>query len=145
MYRIRKTFKFEASHQLSTAFSKACTDTIHGHSYVAEVFLTSKTLNADGMVLDFGALKAEVGYLFEVWDHALILHSTGCTANTVKALAPTQKKLLLTGYNPTAENMAKHLHVAITKLMKTRKAWKHIKVEKIRIHETATGWAEYEA
>ena len=56
MYKIRKLFKFEMAHVLTTAYTKECCN-LHGHSYRMEVFITSGALNEDGMVIDFKKLK----------------------------------------------------------------------------------------
>ena len=48
MYTIRKLFRFEMAHQLSKAFSTACSEQIHGHSYVCEVFFAKEALLVEG-------------------------------------------------------------------------------------------------
>ena len=117
MFTIRKLMRFEAAHVLSSSYSKAC-QRVHGHSYVVELFFKSKRLNNDGMVLDFGEVKDVAGPLIGKWDHTLI------TPQDFPG-----------GLNPTAEHMAEYLY----KEIKTSISM----VSKVRVHETATGWAEY--
>ncbi len=128
MFTVRKVFRFEAAHILTTAFSKCC-QRVHGHSYVVEVFLANAILNPDGMVEDFGKVKEVVGPILEAWDHKLIKQDDDddyCGPDEV----------VLVDFNPTAENMARNIY---------RRAKKSLPcLFKIRVHETTTGWAEYE-
>jgi len=129
MYRIRKTFKFEGSHILKTAFSKACSEHIHGHSYKVEVMLESQTLNEDGMVIDFGKVKEVIKPEIDKWDHAFVCHETDERYNDVADFTVP--------FNPTAENMAKYFYDKFRKPLNGS-------VSCVRIHETDTGWAEYD-
>jgi len=126
MYRIRKKFKFEAAHRLSSGYSAECVDYIHGHSYIVELFIEAKELNADGMVVDFGYVKTVVKPLIDEWDHKLILES-GYLAGTDDCLQ--------VNFNPTAENMAEYLYDKCHQY--------GITVSKIRVHETDSGYAEF--
>ena len=72
MYTIRKLFRFEMAHQLSKAYSTACSEQIHGHSYVCEIFLKSDQLDETGMVVDFVALKGFLDNIVEEFDHTLL-------------------------------------------------------------------------
>ena len=135
MFTIRKLFKFEAAHVLESAYSTEC-KCIHGHSYIVEVFISSESLNDDGMVIDFKKLKEIINPLIEKWDHALIV------PNSIKA--PGDNSVFV-DFNPTAENMAKYLHswVGIKVAVRLAKQGK-FKI-KVRVHETDTEWAEYES
>lgn len=138
-FTIRKRYTLEMSHQLTRAVSKACSDTIHGHSYVVEVFFTSPILNDDGMILDFGALE-EVKAVMEELDHGLMM-DTATDSLYIAALQRFNRKLVLFEGNPTAEAMARWLFRRIITIGKggfARLLWK------VRVHETATGWAEYQ-
>ena len=123
MYTVRKSFTFEAAHRLVKSYSKECQQ-VHGHSYTVEVFVTSRILNSDGMVIDFKLLGEVVEPLIARWDHECLIAGKNIT------------------FNPTAENMALYLWRCI------RKA-KCIDLDsmsiKVRVHETATGWAEHSA
>lgn len=159
MFRVRKQFKFEMGHRLRSAYSACCRDQVHGHSFICEVFLEAEELNEDGMVLDFGELKALIGNYIDSFDHRLALP---------KELAedysfPSEKVApLVFDFNPTAEELARefyfHIRTILTmhfretetgpdptqqmrvRLMKPMR----VRLMKVRLHETATGWAEYE-
>lgn len=144
MYTVRKLFKFEASHILASAYSKACTDSIHGHSYKVEVFIQAEDLNCDQMVLDFGKLKDMTAGLWHKWDHSLTLpeQMKGLVNERVNG-----KPILYSSKNPTAEWMAKEFFDVINKsvIALTDVSDNFIgKLLKVRVHETDTGWAEYE-
>ena len=146
---IRKTFKMEMAHQLSKAFSKCCTDTIHGHSYKVEVFLRTNNggvacLNDAGMVVDFGEIKDILNDYFDQWDHALVMPSA-MDGDYIYALKNYNKKLILVDYNPTAEMMARDMYGAVDRLLKQCRADAGMSwyVCGVRVHETETGYAEF--
>lgn len=144
MFRIRKKFRFEAAHQLEDAFSKDCVETIHGHSYVVELFLTSKELDEMGMVLDFGYLKEFVKLTKKKLDHALILHkSNEVEDKTVNHI--NQRKVVYTDKNPTAEFLAEMIFKGLEEFLECLIIPPTTaEVEKVRVHETESGWAEFE-
>lgn len=135
MYTIRKLFKFEGAHILSKSYSKEC-QMIHGHSYKVEIFLSSETLNEDGMVIDFKLLKEIVNPIIQEFDHKCIHHEDLDLEESLGFLG-----FLSVDYNPTAENMCKNFHNAINSKLYSIGFEGKLKV---RIHETDTGWAEYE-
>jgi len=138
MYRIRKQFKFECAHRLAEAYSKCCTDSIHGHSYIVEIFVISEILDPTNMVVDFGELKDIIGPQIDAWDHAVIMPANYIEGS--KDLALLGNSVVVVEENPTAEWMAKK----IFDVVKQGLEGKNVRVEKARVHETVTGWAEYE-
>jgi len=147
MFRIQKRFKFEAAHQLENAFTKACSDCIHGHSYTVEMHLYSEHLDDNQMVVDFGVLKAFKSQVMFHWDHGLILHKNKeehieplITAGVLK-----ESKVTFLSMNPTAEAMARLLYEQLVQFVENcpHIVGEMVKVYKVRVHETSTGWAEY--
>lgn len=126
MYTIRKLFRFEAAHQLEDAYSEEC-NTVHGHSYICEVFCRAKELN-NGVVIDFKKLKEAVQPMIDNLDHTLIFKGF--------PYGRSNKHVFLMHTNPTAENIAKMIYDYVK--ASTNSVWK------VRVHETATGWAEYQ-
>jgi 6-pyruvoyltetrahydropterin/6-carboxytetrahydropterin synthase len=121
-----KKFEISCSHRLHNPyiteeenikiFGKCHNEPSHGHNYIIEVHLRSKTLN-NGMVVNFTKVKEvfnkEVNDLF---DHQFL-------NNVMEGL-------------PAAENMAKEIfHLMVRKIPQ---------VYKIGIWETSTSYAEYE-
>lgn len=84
MYIAKKTFECAGAHKLITNYATPC-QRLHGHNWMISVTLASKTLDENGMVLDFKKIKERV---HDVMDHQYI--------NDV-----------IPGINPTAENIAK--------------------------------------
>lgn len=132
--RIRKAFHLEMAHQLMTAYTKECVATIHGHSYLLELFFEGPVKSEDGMLLDFGFIKRGLTGFIRTWDHSLVLHYK-MDPRYLKVLAEFNKRLNLVPFNPTAENLARYfyyrVHNALSRLVF------------VRLHETKTGYAEY--
>lgn len=83
MYYITKRLEVAGCHKLSLSYSSKCQQ-LHGHNWIITVYCKSRTLNENGMVVDFTQIKEKIhGYL----DHG-----------NFNELLP---------FNPTAENIAK--------------------------------------
>jgi len=134
MWTVCKEFRFEAAHKLSEAFTQECVNCIHGHSYKVEVYVAG-SLNAYGVVMDFGLIKAAVKCIIDEWDHALILHED-VDLLFPRELEQDNAKVVWLPCNPTAENMAAIIYDRVKKRIPTLK--------KIRVWETVGAWAEYE-
>jgi len=136
---VRKKFKFEAAHRLTSSYSKRC-QSFHGHSYVVEVVLFGENLNLDGMVLDFGELKDHVSEFIDRFDHSMILHDEDPVLDAMTKIMDYQNmRYIVTPYNPTAENMAQHFMNYISETL--HDTYPLITVQRVTVHETKTGWA----
>lgn len=83
MYYVSKRIEIAACHHLTLSYESKC-ENVHGHNWIITVYCKSKTLNQDGMVVDFKHIKQKIhGYL----DHG-----------NLNELLP---------FNPTAENIAR--------------------------------------
>lgn len=82
VYTIVKKLEVAGCHQLQLPYQSKCSS-LHGHNWLITVYLASRQLNDEGMVVDFKQIKQKVhGYL----DHG-----------NLNELLP---------FNPTAENIA---------------------------------------
>lgn len=120
MYRIAKTFTFEAAHRLrGLPADHKCART-HGHSYRVEIVLESEQLTGTGFVDDFAELKPLGDYIAASLDHQ-DLNSA------------------LEG-NPTSELLARHLADWFERHLAP-----HIngRLVGVRVSETVSSWAEY--
>lgn len=59
MYYVQKTIEISASHQLQLSYESKC-ENLHGHNWIIEIYMKSKNLNQDGMVMDFTHIKDEI-------------------------------------------------------------------------------------
>ena len=82
MYYIEKTIEISASHQLRLDYESKCCK-LHGHNWLITFYCKSRTLDANGMVVDFTHIRRRVEDLL---DHQ----------NLNEVLK----------FNPTAENIA---------------------------------------
>jgi 6-pyruvoyltetrahydropterin/6-carboxytetrahydropterin synthase len=131
---IRKLFKAEIAHRLVSSYSKKC-QSIHGHSYLFEIIMQEEHLNEDGMVVDFGEIKAKINHLFDAWDHSFMFYAKDPLADHYRAMTRVEPiRMVEVDYNPTAEQMAYHVFRACVE--------EDVPVSSIRVHETTTGWAE---
>lgn len=117
-YRIQKEVRFEAAHVLEGLGPRHPCSKMHGHSYRAIITLTAFNLDEVGMVIDFDILEA----IRKKLDHTVL-----------NEVLP---------FNPTAENIARWAYETINQVILQLDAQEDVKVEKVRIHETDTSWAE---
>lgn len=121
VYRIAKTFRFEAAHQLSGLPDGHQCGRLHGHSYVVQVRIQGRDpLPESGMLVDFGDLSPIKSFIDERLDHRSL--------NDLVA-------------QPTAENLARWLFVQWEQLVTDLGG----QLAAVRVHETVNCWAEYSA
>lgn len=83
MYYVSKRLEIAGCHHLDLSYQSPCAN-LHGHNWIFTIYCKAPTLNADGMVVDFKAIKDKIhGYL----DHG-----------NFNELLP---------FNPTAEQIAR--------------------------------------
>ncbi len=111
MIECTRRIEFDAGHRVVGHQNKC--QFLHGHRYALEVTVAKKELDYLGMVIDFGTIKTKVKEWIDTnFDHSLILNITD------KALGDaisdwTGQKIYYLEHNPTAENIALHLKIAI--------------------------------
>lgn len=135
MYADRIELVFDAGHRLLKYRGKC--ETPHGHTFRAEIMLSSQKLNELGFVVDFVELRDRIGeWVDENWDHAFLLNDQD--EELLRALSSlSEKKLFLfRNVNPTAEAMARHLYDRVRGLYGDM-------VLKVRIWESPNQYAEY--
>lgn len=128
MYKINKQFAFEAAHHLNKVPDGHKCKRVHGHSYIVEVILCSRTLNEQGFVVDYTDLNCIKDYIDNVFDHRDLNEVLG-------------------GVEPTAENLANWLYLEFKTVLdaakitneRTSPVWLH----SVIVHETAKTWAMY--
>ncbi|KKN68955.1 hypothetical protein LCGC14_0446400 [marine sediment metagenome] len=131
MYRVRKEFRFEAAHQLPNHDGKC--KNLHGHSYKFEVFIVGNMPLShaggpkEGMLIDFYDVTVAAKEIIGLLDHTFL-------NDTAKAHLDVDVT--------TAENLAYGLFNFFFRRISHRPIG-GIHVEKVRVWETATAYAEY--
>ena len=142
--RLTKEFSFESAHALD-GYDGLCRE-IHGHSY--RLFVTIKgepQSDPDspklGMVMDFGLLKRIVNeQIVERLDHSFMMRNTLAAEQVATDLGYRFSKIVLTDYQPTCENMLADFAERLLGALPD-----DIELHSLRLHETATSFAEWYA
>jgi 6-pyruvoyltetrahydropterin/6-carboxytetrahydropterin synthase len=105
MVSITRRFEFSMGHALHQ-HAYAC-KRLHGHNYLALITVASDTLDAQGMVLDFGILKAVANRIIDQeLDHRFMVYEKDPRAGPLQEIDHT---IRIVTFNPTAENIALYL------------------------------------
>jgi 6-pyruvoyltetrahydropterin/6-carboxytetrahydropterin synthase len=147
-FRIAKSFTIESGHVLSKHPGNCRFP--HGHSRRIEIVLASDALDAADMVCDFKALKEAVGALIAPWDHALCLNTTDPQFAYLKQTY-AERVVAFENEDPTSEVLARRLFQAVQARLAVIVRVEGgpypirptVRVERVRVTETATSWAEY--
>jgi len=147
-YRIAKTLTFESGHLL-TKHRGRCRFP-HGHSRTVEVVLTADLLDENDMVCDFKAVKRMLESFLDRWDHALCLNTSDPQFDFFQRTYG-ERVVPFTATDPTSETMARTIFEALQRALAEQAGNSKIefpippgvRLERIRVTETATSWAEY--
>lgn len=141
---IRKLFKFEGAHIVRNCSSTRCKKSIHGHSYIVEVFFTSDGLDNGQMVVDFGLMKTNIKELVDAFDHAYSMWDR--ESSEFKQFMKTHSaRWIEMPVSPSAEAYAImffRMIDAMVRVTEWNNGEKDPKLHSVRVHETATGYAE---
>lgn len=81
---------------------------LHGHNYRIHFEVASQQLDSVGRVLDFSVIKQKLClWLEDNYDHKFLIWENDPLLEELKNL--TEESLVIVPFNPTAENIAKHL------------------------------------
>lgn len=141
---IRKLFKFEGAHIVRNCSSTRCKKSIHGHSYVVEVFFTSDGLDNGQMVVDFGLMKSNIKDFIDGFDHAYSMWDK--EADEFKDFMKSHsERWVEMPVSPSAEAYAIMFFKVIDAMLHATEfhnGEKNPRLHSVRVHETATGYAE---
>ncbi|MBM3590499.1 MAG: 6-carboxytetrahydropterin synthase [Alphaproteobacteria bacterium] len=102
-----RRLEFDSAHRVMNHESKC--KMLHGHRYVVEASFTAKELDSLGRIVDFGLIREILGsWIDKNLDHTTILWDKDRELGE-KISNITGQKIYYMKYNPTAENIAKHL------------------------------------
>jgi 6-pyruvoyltetrahydropterin/6-carboxytetrahydropterin synthase len=151
-FRICKTFEVENAHMLSLHPEKCKYP--HGHSRRVEVIVSAKELDGANMVCDFKAIKLAIGEFIDSFDHAICINSKDPLLHSLQNV-PGIRLIKYEDTDPTTEVMAKHMFDHIQMALRSTKLYpredgrlvykigSNVKLERVRVWETSSSWAEY--
>lgn len=114
-------------------------ENLHGHNYRVHFVIEAPELDDVGRVLDFSVIKSLLCmWIEEHWDHKMLIWDQDPWAQSLAQIDPT---VIWTPFNPTAENMAKHL---VEVVGPAQLAGTGATLIKVRVEETRKCAASYE-
>ena len=135
MYQIRIEFTFDSGHRLLHYNGKCAYP--HGHTYRAEVFIESQSLNDLGLVYDFTDLKDKVKtWVDDNWDHAFLVNSQDSELISGLGSASLVRLYEFQNENPSCEVMSRVLYEKTVEICDLAPA-------KVRLWESVDQYAEY--
>jgi len=150
MYRICKRFEFQAAHVLSKHPGRCRFP--HGHSYIVDVTLASDKLDENDMVCDFSAIRAALADYLQRLDHSILLNSAD--GSSCQAQRDNPRKVVFENRDPSSEVLAREIFEhAQRQFQRGGISGSHgardtlnpnVRVEKVRVWETSSSWAEYQ-
>ena len=96
MFELRVITRFAAAHRLTMVGTKC--ENLHGHNWKIEVFVKGASIDAGGVLVDFGVIKRHVRELMESLDHKYL----------------NELDYFQDGTPPSSENIAKYLADRLT-------------------------------
>jgi 6-pyruvoyltetrahydropterin/6-carboxytetrahydropterin synthase len=138
--RLTKLFSFEMAHAL-LGYDGPCRN-IHGHSYRLEVCVSGEPEQATdnpklGMVMDFTDLKNIIQkFVLNDLDHCTVLNERS-DVRSIQEMDKLFGKILLVPFQPTCENLLIEIRERIIDKLPG-----HVKLENLRLYETANSFAE---
>jgi 6-pyruvoyltetrahydropterin/6-carboxytetrahydropterin synthase len=141
---IRKLFKFEGTHIVRDCSSELCSQSVHGHSYVVEVFLTSNKLDNGNMLVDFGLLKTTIKDFIESFDHAWSYWDKE-SQDFQQFVRKNSDRFIQLPISPSAEGYSLLMFYFIDLILRHtvfNNGEGKVQLTSVRVHETETGYAE---
>ncbi len=143
MYSIQIQHNIESAHRFFQTHASQKCRSIHGHRWIITLTLGTTSLNEQGMVIEFSALKN----VWRTWldthlDHALLLNDADPMAAAVQTVEPSAR-LFLMATDPTTEHLARFLYDQAKALIAELDPQGSVKVQCVRVEETQVNAAEY--
>lgn len=149
-YRICKTIEIENGHMLAKHPDKCRFP--HGHTRKVEFVLAADELDSNQMVCDFKLVKEAVGDWLDTFDHALCMNTADPAYADFKARYG-ERVIGFENQDPTTELLARTIfdHTAAALAAYAARAdvayplRPGVRLVRVRVWETSSSWAEYEA
>ena len=149
-YRICKSLEIENGHMLSKHPDKCRFP--HGHTRKVEFVLEADELDGAEMVCDFKIIKDAVGEWLDGFDHAMCMNTADPSYAEFKARYG-DRVIGFENEDPTTEVMARTIFDHTVKALEVYRQRedaryplaKGVRLRSVRVWETTSSWAEYEA
>jgi 6-pyruvoyltetrahydropterin/6-carboxytetrahydropterin synthase len=147
-YRVCKTFTVESGH-MPSKHPERCKYP-HGHTRTVEVVVAGNSLDPNGMLVDFKALRLAVQDHIDRYDHSMAVNSNDPLLPALKELYPADAVVVFENEEPTTEAIAKEIFDYVASVLRQGFAQGQylivagtIRLERVRVWETPSSWAEY--
>jgi 6-pyruvoyltetrahydropterin/6-carboxytetrahydropterin synthase len=124
----------------------------HGHSRRSDIVVAADSLDENDMVCDFKALKLALWGFIDRLDHALAVNTDDPLADALAA-SPGARVVRFESTDPTTEVMAKSIFEDLEARIAAGEHFTEdgseyrlrsdLRVERVRVGETSSSWAEY--
>ncbi len=122
----------------------------HGHTRKVECVFSAETLDQNEMVCDFKVVKGLVGEFLERYDHALCMNTDDPEYAHFKA-AYGDRVIGFASQDPSTEVLARAIYEHLAERLSGHIAdpgveypvRECVRLEKVRLWETSSSWAEY--
>ncbi len=149
MYRICKRIELESGHLLSKHPGNC--QFPHGHTRSVEMIFAAEELDGNDMVMDFKVIKAMLGDFLSRFDHALCMNTDDPNYETFRT-AYGDRVIPFDCQDPTSEVMARTVFIQASSALADAIEGKYgypvrpsVRLERVRVWETSSSWAEYSA
>ena len=112
--------------------------------------MAGDALDANGMLVDFKALRLALQDHIDRYDHAMAVNSNDPLLPTLQAMYPADAIVVFDNLEPTTEAIAKEIYDFVAKILSTGFNQDHytiepnrVRLERVRVWETPSSWAEY--
>lgn len=124
----------------------------HGHTRTIEVVVEGDSLDAHGMLVDFKALKQALKDEIAKFDHAMAINSDDPFLPSLRERFPAEAIVEFPETEPTTEAFAHRLYETCAHILAEgftsgvyTIAPGQVRLRRVRVWETPTSWAEFEA
>lgn len=138
MFKLVKSFRFEAAHRLAKGYPDKCKN-IHGHSFSGELVVNCQNLDHFDMGVDFSVLKNFLNGIESKFDHKLLLYEKD---DALISLCLQQDWEIFTfPQNPTSEVIAAYIYDEACIFVKKNNY--PCSIKEVRISETCTSCCHF--
>ena len=126
----------------------------HGHSRRVDIVVSSERLDDNDMVCDFKAIKLAVWDLLDRFDHSMAVNAGDPFAKELIEGGMAGRVIAFDGEDPTTEVMARRIFEEVTSAIAdglvltdpdglSFRFPEGLLVERVRVTETSSSWAEF--